>query len=497
MKLEQLEQQVRCDLACLNYPPANWVPAASARGAPAASAPDGASLLDVLIVGAGMCGQTAAFALRREGVANVRIIDRAQRGDEGPWATFARMETLRSPKQLTGPDLGIPSLTFRRWYEAQHGAAGWEALYKIPRVIWRDYLLWLRDVLELPVENGFELLLLQPRSDCVAARVRGPRGTETVLARRVVLAAGRDGAGALRWPRFPSFDPRSAQTGHAPDHVLDRTLDRVFHASADIDFSSFVDRRIAVLGVGATAFDNAATALEAGAATVTMFARRRFLPQVNKSKWASFPGFQHGFAQADDATRWRFLTYINDEQVPPPHESVLRCDRHPGFRLRLGEPWRDVRVQPHAMEVITDQATYLFDALILATGFDVDLNERSELAAVRESILLWRDRVSAEQAQQHPEESRFPYLGAGFELQPRAGSTTALSRIHVFNWGSTMSHGPIAGDIPGLRVAAERLARAITGALFLECRDQLFEAMQGFDEPELQPTRWFVPPGQR
>jgi hypothetical protein len=31
------------------------------------------------------------------------------------------MLTLRSPKQLIGPDLGVPSLTFRAWYEAQHG----------------------------------------------------------------------------------------------------------------------------------------------------------------------------------------------------------------------------------------------------------------------------------------------------------------------------------------------------------------------------------------
>ncbi len=497
MNLEQLEQQVRRDLACLNYPPANWVPAESAGGVPAASAggvpaasasasePEGAPLLDVLIVGAGMCGQTAAFALRREGVANVRIIDRASRGDEGPWATYARMETLRSPKQLVGPDLGIPSLTFRRWYEAQHGEEGWAGLYKIPRVVWRDYLLWLRDMLALPVENGTELLALDARAGGVAATLHGPRGIETVHARRVVLAAGRDGAGGLRWPNFPSFDPRTAPS------------ERVFHASADIDFSRFADRRIAVLGVGATAFDNAATALEAGAATVTMFARRRFLPQVNKSKWASFPGFQHGFAQADDATRWRFLTYINDEQVPPPHESVLRCDRHPGFRLRLGEPWRDVREQVHAMEVLTDQATYLFDALILATGFDVDLRERPELAALRESILYWRDRVSVEQAQAHPEEARFPYLGAGFELQSRTGVHEDIARIHVFNWGSTMSHGPIAGDIPGLRVAAERLARAVTVALFLETREQLFEGLQAFDEPELQPTRWFVPRAER
>ena len=69
--------------------------------------PYGRALLDMLVVGGGMCGQTATFALMREGVRNLRCIDRAPYGREGPWATFARMDTLRSPKQLTGPDLGV------------------------------------------------------------------------------------------------------------------------------------------------------------------------------------------------------------------------------------------------------------------------------------------------------------------------------------------------------------------------------------------------------
>jgi glycine/D-amino acid oxidase-like deaminating enzyme len=106
----------RTELAVLNFPPPAWtLPAV---------APDGSQALDVLVAGAGMCGQTAAYALVREGIPNVRVIDREARGDEGPWATYARMLTLRSPKHLIGPDLGVPALTFRAWYEAQHGEPG-------------------------------------------------------------------------------------------------------------------------------------------------------------------------------------------------------------------------------------------------------------------------------------------------------------------------------------------------------------------------------------
>ena len=123
--LARLAATARADLARLNFAPAHWV-------LPTA-APDGTHVLDVLVAGAGMCGQTAAYALLRDGIANIRVVDRARRGEEGPWGTYARMLTLRSPKHLTGPDLGVPALTFRSWYEAQHGDAGWAALHKIGR----------------------------------------------------------------------------------------------------------------------------------------------------------------------------------------------------------------------------------------------------------------------------------------------------------------------------------------------------------------------------
>lgn len=475
--LAALEERVAADLRCLNHPPVNWVPPRRLA--------DGTTALDVLVVGAGMCGQTAAFALMREGIANLRVIDRADRGGEGPWGTFARMETLRSPKHLTSPDLGIPSLTFRAWYEARFGADGWASLYKVWRTDWLDYLLWVRRMTGVPVENGvaLESLAAEP-AGLLRARLRSHHGVEDVVVRKIVLALGRDGSGAPRWPRFDSFDPASPAA---------RT--RVFHSSDAIDFDALRGLRVGVLGAGASAFDNAGAALESEAAAVEMFVRRGQLPQVNKSKWTSFPGFFHGFRALPDADRWRVYTYILTEQVPPPFESVLRCDRHPGFRLRLGEPWLDVRVDASGATVRTPNGDERFDALIIATGFDVDLPERTELASFREDILRWEDRVAPEQAAAHPEAARFPYLGDGFELRSRAPDRAhALGRIHLFNWGSTMSQGALAGDIPGLGVGAVRLAGAIARDLFVEDLDVLESALHALEEPELARTRWFVPP---
>src|SRR4051812_23817342 len=191
MSLQALAKQARRELSQLNYPGKDWV--VPHKGA------DGRPLLDVLIVGGGMCGQTATFALLREGVRNLRCVDRAPYGREGPWATYARMDTLRSPKHLTGPDLGVASLTYRAWHEARFGTAHWEALHKIPRLDWAEYLLWVRSVADLPVENAVEVISLELVPGAVVATL----GTkEKIYARKVVLAQGRDGSGAPRWPRF-------------------------------------------------------------------------------------------------------------------------------------------------------------------------------------------------------------------------------------------------------------------------------------------------------
>ena len=474
-RLVLLEERARHDLACLNFPAPNWVP----RGI----GPDGRPLLDALVVGAGMCGQSAAYGLMREGVANLRIIDRAQRGSEGPWDTFARMQILRSPKHLTGPDLGVGSLTYRAWYEAQHDADGWAALYKVPRLEWRDYLLWVRRVVGIVVENDTALTNLSPEGVLLRVELNGPGGSETIYARKVVLALGREGSGALRWPHFASFDPHAA---HAAG--------RVFHASTMFDFAQFANKRVGVLGAGATAFDNAATAIDAGAREVVTFARRSTLPQVNKSKWTSFPGFFHGYVALTDEARWKFLTHVYAEQVPPPFESVLRCDRHANFSLRLGEGWSDLALEAEYVQVQTPKGSYEFDAVIVATGFDVDLMARPEVAAFREHVALWADHVAADEAASHVEAARFPYLGPGFEFIERVpGALPAARNLHVFNWGSAMSHGQLAGDIPGLAIGVNRLAQAIVRDLFVADEARHYDALVAHAEPELKPTRYYVP----
>src|SRR5690606_3187369 len=394
---------------------------------------------------------------------------------------------LSSPKHVPVPAPGIPSLRFRAGYEAQHGAEAWEALHKIPRLDWRDYLLWVRRMAAIPVENHTELVALSLHPDWVEATVSHNGEQEVIRTRKVVLALGREGSGAPRWPLFPSFDPRSATARH-----------RVFHSSDDIDFSVLRGKRVAVLGAGSSAFDNAATALESDAGEVVMYARRPHLPQVNKSKWTSFPGFMRNFIALGDEQRWRFYTYIFDEQVPPPWESVQRCDRHAGFSIRFGQAWQDIVPDADGVTVHTATGAEWFDAAIIATGFEVDLLERPEISAFQDAILTWGDRVDADEAARHPEAAQFPYLGNGFELHERSpGAQPGLRHVHLFNWGSTMSHGALAGDIPGLAIGAMRVAEGVSRALFVADADRLYQRMLDHAEPELQPTRYYVPPEER
>jgi len=142
MSFADLNAQVKSDLDMLVYDAATWVRPHSHL--------DG-HVYDVVIVGGGQCGLGAAFGLLRERITNILVIDENPAGGEGPWETYVRMITLRSSNHLTGIDFGVPSLTFRAFWEARHGAEAWAALDNIPREEWMSYLRWFSEVLDLPV----------------------------------------------------------------------------------------------------------------------------------------------------------------------------------------------------------------------------------------------------------------------------------------------------------------------------------------------------------
>lgn len=465
------DRRVAQDLDLLRLPPPAWTKTIIG--------PDGAAAFDVIVIGGGMYGIAATAALMMKGIRNTTMLDRAPDGQEGPWLSYARMETLRSPKHLPGLALGIPSLTFRAWHEARFGAAAWDALVKIPNGMWQDYLTWVRVVLDLPLRSDTAVLRIAPVGELVAVTVTEAGVEQTLHARRVVFASGRAGMGFS-----------------VPDWV-DRSLwpDRAAHTGERIDFDALRGRAVAVVGAGPSAWDNAAAALEHGAARVDMYVRRCELPQINKGRGSATPGFFDGWGSLPAAEKWRLLAYLHDLQAPPPHESVLRTVRHAGFRIHLGTALRRAaRSDDGVCLTLPDGATARADFLILGTGFDIDLRRSPELASVASAIASWTDRYMPPVELQRPEIGRFPWLGDGFELIERVpGACPGLGRIHVFSHAAFASLGAIASDIPGLSTGAERLAHAIAAHFFAEDIAHVRQALEAFAEPELQDTPFFVP----
>ncbi|MGC2778661.1 MAG: NAD(P)/FAD-dependent oxidoreductase [Bradyrhizobium sp.] len=465
--LAALEARLRQDLAWLEWPAKSWVPRRTVDGAP---------VHDVVIVGGGRAGLAASAMFKRLGVDNHIVLDRARAGSEGPWVSYARMLTLRSPKELTGPAMGLPALTFRAFYEAQYGREAWQRLDRAPRTLWMDYLVWYRKVLELPVQNEVTVARIEARADkLLALDLRSPEGSRQILARHVVLATGRDGLGG-------PFVPEIA------DGIDRRTW---AHTADAIDFDRLKGKRVAVVGAGASAMDNAAVALEAGAARLDLFIRRADIPRINKFTGIGSQGVVHGFAGLTDEWKWLFLDHTIKAQTPPPRPSVLRVSAFPQAHFHLASPITALDEHDGHVVVTTPKGRYPIDFIIFGTGFKVDLALRPELDAFAASIRFWRDRFPAPAGMANDELSDSPDLGDSFEfLEKVPGTCPALSRLHCFNYPATLSHGKLSGDIPAISEGADRLARGIVRALFVEDRERHFENLKAFATPEIIGDEW-------
>jgi cation diffusion facilitator CzcD-associated flavoprotein CzcO len=426
-----------------------------------------------------MAGLALAASLKHLGL-QACIFDRSPTGFEGPWATTARMQTLRSPKELTGPALGLPALTFRAWFEAQFGLAAWDAMDKIARLQWADYLRWYRQVLDLDVRNRQQVLAVRPRADGLvqlelADGARDGRPYQ-VQARHVVLATGRDGLGGPWVPAWAHALPRECW----------------MHSSDPWDGASLRGLRVGVIGGGASAMDTAATALEGGAARIDLLIRRPDLPRINKGKGAGSPGMAHGFWTLPDMWKWRLRHYLNLQQTPPPHGSTLRVSRHANAFFHLGAAVSGAAPRlDGALRVETAKGPLAVDRLIFCTGFRSDWALRPEFAPFASAVRLWQDRFTPPAGEEDAELNNSPDLGPLFEFRERLpGTCPGLERVHCFCYPATLSHGAATGDIPQISEGAQRLARGLAARLLAEDIDLHFAAMDRYAEPELIGDEW-------
>ena len=92
------DANARAALRMIGPDPANWVPDRPGIDH------------NVAIIGGGQTGSALTFALRRAGIGKVTILESAPNEDRaGFWLNAARMQMLRTPKTLPGPEQGIPA----------------------------------------------------------------------------------------------------------------------------------------------------------------------------------------------------------------------------------------------------------------------------------------------------------------------------------------------------------------------------------------------------
>lgn len=456
--LAELEADIARDLELTAHPRAPWLVPKTSGGRP---------VLDCLIIGAGQCGLAVAHALRRDQVTNILVVDRAEKGREGPWVTFARMRHLRSPKNQIGPDLKLPSLTYQAWHEAQWGAQHFADLYMIPKEIWQDYLGWFRRVTGIPVRNGVAAGAIAPaRTDDGLPCLSVETSAGPLLARKVVMATGQEGVGYWWMPDFVASLPQPLRA----------------HAADAIDFAALAGRVVAVLGAGASAFDNAATALEAGAAEVHLFCRRAEPMDVQPYRWLTFAGFLKHMHEMPDEWRWRFMARILGMREGFAQDTYDRANAHPNFTMHLGRPWTGARAEGGRAVVETPCGGFTADFLICGTGVRMDPAAVPELAQCHHNIAQWRDRYAPPPAEADERLGCFPYLNPDSSFaEKRPGETPWIRDVHLFGIGTSMSFGPAGSSINAMSISAPRVAAGVTRGLFEADLPRLWGDLNAYD----------------
>jgi cation diffusion facilitator CzcD-associated flavoprotein CzcO len=467
-RLDQLTARVRHDLAILCYPKDDWV-------LPRRH-PDGHHVYDVLIVGAGQCGLAAAFALTREHVTNILVVDQAAQGWEGPWATYSRMWTLRSPKHLTGPDLGIPALAPRSWFEAIFGEEAWEKLDKWPRRAWQDYLIWYRAATRLPVRNGVRVDAIEADGSFVRVIAnRQAAGSETFYCRKLILATGIEGMGG--W-----YLPPVVRDSLSPQ---DWTM-----CTDDVDSLAWAGQRIGILGAGATAWDRAADLLELGAGSVALYMRRKQMLSANAFRYLEKAGFLRHYASMDDANKWRWMQTIFTFGQTPTQDGVDRCAYFENFTLHPGATWQTVRKLSSGIEVTaSDGSVETFDHLFIGTGFSVNPINRPELAPYADRIKTWADAISPPPDFRDDWLITYPYLNRDLSFVEREpGTAPVLRNIHCFNYGATVTNAHSGASLSGMKYGIEPLIHGVTYALWKEDEPAHFRATRAWSAVDTDPS---------
>jgi hypothetical protein len=238
----------------------------------------------------------------------------------------------------------------------------------------------------------------------------------------------------------------------APPGALAHSLPRkaFWCAWEEIPWPELSGRSVAVIGAGASGFDNASCAVEAGCTSVTVFGRGPFPGRdIYFDLWRGrddsdfFPReagppadileplLAHN-GDLNDAERLCLMRLLFRHGRSPANPEYLARVPNLG-RIAVRETWPVDRlayvpesgmVNVHAMG-----ETFGFDRVIFATGMQSGLEGRPELARWRPHIVTWADQTDVGDTFVLGLE-RCPKLSRHYQLQPRSQEATPLENIY-------------------------------------------------------------------
>lgn len=470
--LEQLEAMVEKDLETLLYPQKPWMK--PVKG------PDGETAYDVVVVGGGHCGIAAAFALMQEKISNILVIDENPVAEEGPWLTYARMPDLRTRRTVIGMELGYPNLTFRAYFEAREGIEAYNKMARITCEDWVAYLLWMRKVLKLPVQNATALKRLEPEGILFKLSLDQGGQQRIIYARRVVLATGPLPMGGPNIPEATAHLPQS--------HCM--------HAYDRLDIAALKGKRIAIVGAGATAFDNAGELLEQGVGRVDLLIRKPKVYRLSVIRWTDWAGFLRTFADLGDKERWDMMRMVQRNAAPPTIRAIERVEKNPDFHIHFDSPVTSARLDGNEIVIDTPKGQHRVDFIVLATGFFVDMSKCGFLAPVADEIALWKDRFAGARDAGPEKYRNSPYLGRNYEFMEKSpGRAPFLGHIYNFNQSAQLSMGP-TGRVSGLKYGVRRLLDGVIRSFLKEDYARHLASVTAYNDSELDGHPWIQTPDE-
>jgi FAD-dependent urate hydroxylase len=208
-------------------------------------------------------------------------------------------------------------------------------------------------------------------------------------------------------------------------------------------------------------------ALEAGAASVDLFARRPALASLPVGRVRGYPGAYDNFPELPDAARWHQAIRFRRAGSTPPADAIERVLKHANFRLHLAAPWLSAREEAGRIAAQAADGEFEFDFAIAGTGYFVDPGARPELADFAPEILLWRDRYQPPADEIDEYLGAHPYLGIAHEyLEKAPGTAPYLKDIHIQNPAGFVSFGVPVGDVPSMKRGLPAVTARISRDLF-------------------------------